>query len=101
MVNQWNFLTGSPAQLKATWKAYHIYVQIQSGQIDHTAALYVIDQRGRERKIYLTTMAYASIGKAAQILAAEAASLLTGHPKLASQHSLATSAGLPPPNRRN
>ena len=40
--------TGSPAQLKATWKAYHIYAQIQSGEIDHTPALYVIDQRGRD-----------------------------------------------------
>jgi cytochrome oxidase Cu insertion factor (SCO1/SenC/PrrC family) len=96
MVNQWDFLTGSPAQLKATWKAYHIYVQIQSGEIDHTPALYVIDPRGRERKIYLTTMAYASVGQAAQILAAEAASLLPGHPKLASQRSLAHIRGIAP-----
>jgi cytochrome oxidase Cu insertion factor (SCO1/SenC/PrrC family) len=96
MVNQWDFLTGPPAQLKATWKAYHVYVQIQSGQIDHTPALYVIDQRGRERKIYLTTMAYASIGQAAQVLAAEAASLLPGHPKLASQRSLAHIGGIAP-----
>jgi cytochrome oxidase Cu insertion factor (SCO1/SenC/PrrC family) len=99
MVNQWDFLTGSPAQLKATWQAYHIYAQIQAGQVDHTPALYVIDQRGRERKIYLTTMAYASIGQAAQILAAEAASLLPGHPKLASQRSLAHIGGLAPTTR--
>src|SRR6266487_2579578 len=72
MVSQWDFLTGSLAQLTATWQAYHIYARIQAGQIDHTPALYVIDQRGRERKIYLTAMAYASIGQAAQILAAEA-----------------------------
>ncbi len=31
MVNQWDFLTGSLAQLQATWKAYHIYVQIEQG----------------------------------------------------------------------
>jgi cytochrome oxidase Cu insertion factor (SCO1/SenC/PrrC family) len=37
MVNQWDFLTGSPGQLHAVWKAYHIYVQIQSGQVDHTS----------------------------------------------------------------
>ena len=36
MVNQWDFLTGSPAQLKAVWGAYHIAVQIEQGQIDHT-----------------------------------------------------------------
>src|SRR5580692_675653 len=46
MVNQWDFLTGSAAQLKAVWKSYDIAVQIESGQIDHTPALYVIDQKG-------------------------------------------------------
>ena len=54
MVNQWDFLTGSVAQLKATWGLYHIAVQIQQGQIDHTPALFVIDQQGQERKLYLT-----------------------------------------------
>ncbi len=99
MVNQWDFLTGTPAQLRAVWKAYHVYVQIQAGQIDHTPALFIIDQRGREQEVYLTTMAYASIGQAAQILAGKAASLLPGHPKLASQHSLAYIRGLAPTAR--
>ena len=90
MVNQWDFLTGTDAQLEATWRAYHIAVQIQQGQIDHTPALFVIDQRGREQKIYLTQMAYSSVGQSAQVLAEEVASLLPGHPKLASQQSLAT-----------
>ena len=58
MVNQWDFLTGSVAQLKAMWSAYHIAVQIEKGQIDHTPALFVIDQQGREQKLYLTQMAY-------------------------------------------
>jgi cytochrome oxidase Cu insertion factor (SCO1/SenC/PrrC family) len=96
MVNQWDFLTGSPAQLKATWKAYHIYVQIEQGQIDHTPALYVIDTHGRERKLYLTTMAYTTIGQSAQLLAQEASSLLPGHPRLASQESLASIADISP-----
>jgi len=69
MVNQWDFLTGSLDQLHAVWKAYHIYVQIQSGQVDHTPALFVINQRGQEEEVYLTTMAYASVGQEAQILA--------------------------------
>jgi cytochrome oxidase Cu insertion factor (SCO1/SenC/PrrC family) len=99
MVNQWDFLTGSPAQLRAVWKAYHIYVQIEQGQVDHTPALYVIDQRGREQKIYLTTMAYASVGQEAQVLAEEAASLLPGHPQLASQQSLAYISGFAPTTR--
>ena len=96
MVNQWDFLTGTRAQLTAVWRAYHIAVQIQAGQIDHTPALLVIDPQGRERTIYLTQMNYASIGQAAQILASEAASLLPGHPRVASQRSLAHIPGLGP-----
>jgi cytochrome oxidase Cu insertion factor (SCO1/SenC/PrrC family) len=96
MVNQWDFLTGTRAQLTAVWRAYHIAVQIQAGQIDHTPALLVIDPQGRERTIYLTQMNYASIGQAAQILASEAASLLPGHPRVASQGSLAHIPGVGP-----
>jgi len=89
MVNQWDFLTGSLAQLKATWNAYHIAVQIEQGQIDHTPALFVIDQRGHEQKLYLTQMAYSSVGQSAQVLADEMASLLPDHPRVGSQQSLA------------
>lgn len=96
MVNQWDFLTGSPHQLAAVWKAYHMYARIQAGQVDHIPAVYVIDQRGREQKLYLTTMAYASISQQAQILATEVASLLPGHLRLASQRSLSYIRGLAP-----
>jgi cytochrome oxidase Cu insertion factor (SCO1/SenC/PrrC family) len=96
MVNQWDFLTGSLAQLHAAWKAYNIYVQIQSGQVDHTPALFVINQRGQEEKVYLTTMAYASVGQSAQILANEVSSLLPGHPRPSSDHSLAYISGISP-----
>src|ERR1035438_2979284 len=92
MVNQWDFLTGSLPQLKATWGAYSIAVQIEQGQIDHTPALFVIDQQGRERELYLTQMAYSSIGQSAQVLADEIATLLPGHPHVASQQSLAAIA---------
>ena len=90
LVNQWDFLTGSLAQLKATWGLYHIAVQIEQGQIDHTPALYVIDRQGRERKLYLTQMAYSSVAQSAQVLADELSSLLPAHPKVASQQSLAS-----------
>jgi cytochrome oxidase Cu insertion factor (SCO1/SenC/PrrC family) len=90
MVNQWDFLTGSVAQLKAVWSAYHIAVQIEKGQIDHTPALFVIDQQGREQKLYLTQMAYSSVGQSAQVLADELSTLLPGHPHVASQESLAS-----------
>jgi cytochrome oxidase Cu insertion factor (SCO1/SenC/PrrC family) len=90
MVNQWDFLTGSLAQLKAAWSAYHIAVQIEQGQIDHTPALFVIDQSGREQKLYLTQMAYSSVGQSAEVLADEVSSLLPSHPHVASQESLAS-----------
>jgi cytochrome oxidase Cu insertion factor (SCO1/SenC/PrrC family) len=96
LVNQWDFLTGSLPELKAVWKRYGIEVQITQGQVDHTPALFVIDARGREQKVYLTTMAYASITQAAQLLAQDAAGLLPGHPSLASMQSLAYIAGLSP-----
>ena len=90
MINQWDFLTGSLTQLKSAWKAYDVAVQIESGQIDHTPALYVIDQQGRLQKVYLTQMAYSSVTQSAQVLATEAASLLPSHPKLKSLESLGT-----------
>jgi cytochrome oxidase Cu insertion factor (SCO1/SenC/PrrC family) len=96
LVNQWDFLTGTLPELKAVWKHYDIYVQIIKDQVDHTPALFIIDTRGREQKIYLTTMAYASITQAAQVMASEAASLLPGHPPLASMRSLAYIGGLSP-----
>ena len=99
LVNQWDFMTGSLAQLKAVWDAYHIAVQIERGQIDHTPALFVIDQRGREQKLYLTQMAYSSVGQSAQVLADELASLLPGHPRVASQASLASITGQSPSDR--
>jgi hypothetical protein len=96
MVNQWDFLTGSPAQLKQVWAAYHVAVQIESGQIDHTPALFVIDQQGRLQKVYLTQMAYSSVGQSAQVVAQEVSSLLPSHPKLASLQSLAAIPGQSP-----
>jgi peroxiredoxin len=99
MVNQWDFLTGSRSQLNAVWKSFHIDVQIIKGHIDHTPALYVIDPRGREQKVYLTSMAYASVGQEAQVLAQEAADLLPGHPRLVAESSLGTISGLRPTAR--
>jgi cytochrome oxidase Cu insertion factor (SCO1/SenC/PrrC family) len=80
MLNQWDFLTGTPAQLKAVWKAYHIAVQIEQGQIDHTPALLVIGPDGQQRMLYLTAMAYDSIDQQAQVLATEVSRLLPGNP---------------------
>lgn len=99
MVNQWDFLTGSKGQLSAVWKDYHIYVEIQKGLIDHTPAVFILGPSGREEKIYMTSMAYASVTQAAQVMAQEAASLLPGHPSLASTRSLGYISGLTPGTR--
>ena len=96
MVNQWDFLTGSLAQLKSVWRSYNIAVQVQAGQIDHTPALYVINQAGDLQKVYLTQLAYSSVTQSAQVLAAEVAGLLPGHPRLPSLGSLAAIPGQTP-----
>jgi cytochrome oxidase Cu insertion factor (SCO1/SenC/PrrC family) len=90
MVNQWDFLTGTPAQLRAVWKSYGIAVQIDAGQIDHTPALYVINAQGVLEKVYLTQMAYSSVAQQAEVVAKEISSLLPSHPTLKSYASLAT-----------
>ena len=99
MLNQWDFLTGTPGQLEAVWKAYHIAVQIQAGQIDHTPALLVIGPDGQQRMLYLTAMAYDSIDQQAQVLAAETSKLLPGHPPLTRTRSEGYVAGTSPAAR--
>jgi cytochrome oxidase Cu insertion factor (SCO1/SenC/PrrC family) len=89
MTNHWDFLTGTLPQLKSVWQKYNIAVQIEAGMIDHTPALYVINQQGTLEKVYLTQMAYSSITQSAQVIATEVASLLPSHPKLSSLESLA------------
>ncbi len=99
MVNQWDFLTGSRAQLAATWRAYDIAAQVNAGMVDHTPALLVIDPRGREQVIYLTQLAYASVDQAAQVMAQAAARLLPGHPRLRTLRSVAYVPGIGPASR--
>jgi len=96
MVNEWDFVTGSVPQLKKAWGDYHIAVQIEQGDIDHTPALFVINQQGQEQKLYLTQMSYSGVGQAAQVIAQEVSSLLPSHPKLASLQSLAAIPPLDP-----
>ncbi len=89
MVNQWDYLTGSDSQLEAVWKNYNIAVQVVDGAIDHTPAVYVIDQQGHLEKLYLAQMEYSSVTQSAQVIATEVAGLLPSHPKLSSIESLA------------
>jgi cytochrome oxidase Cu insertion factor (SCO1/SenC/PrrC family)/thiol-disulfide isomerase/thioredoxin len=96
MVHQWHFLTGSLGQLKRVWSDYHIEVQILHGQIDHTAALYVISPQGKLAKLYLTQMVFAAVPQLGQLLAQEASRLLPGHPPVHSHLSYATIPGINP-----
>lgn len=96
MVNRWDFLTGSKAQLEAVWKKYHIAVAINQGQIDHTPALFLIGRGGGDRDIYLTQMAYASIAQQAQILAKTMSKLTSGRPKVRQHVSLTYLSGIGP-----
>jgi protein SCO1 len=46
---RWHWLLGSPAQLKPVWHRYGIEVRRAKGDVEHTAAIYLIDARGYER----------------------------------------------------
>ena len=87
MMTDWHFLTSSLPRLKRVWQDYHIAVQIEAGQIDHTPALYVIDTRGRLARLYLTQQSYSAVGQLGQLLAQEASSLLPGRPRVHSSLS--------------
>ena len=82
MMSSWDFLTGSPGQLAAVWRAYHVYVAASHGNIDHEPAVYLIDPGGRERTLYLTQMAYAGAAQQAELIAGGLSRLLPGHPAL-------------------
>ncbi len=87
MMKGWHFLTSSLPRLKRVWQDYHIAVQIEAGQIDHTPALYVIDTNGRLARLYLTQQSYSAVGQLGQLLAQEASSLLPGRPRVHSSLS--------------
>lgn len=81
LLERWRFLTGSAVALSRVWHAYHVQVQVDAGVVDQTPALFVIDPEGRWRELYVTQLAYSSIGQQAQILANEITKLLPSHPK--------------------
>ncbi len=96
MMRSWHFLTGSRHQLDAVWRAYHVYVAASHGNIDHEPAVYLIDAQGRERTLYLTQMAYASVTQQAQLIARGLSALLPGRPALHGTVPLALARGIGP-----
>jgi cytochrome oxidase Cu insertion factor (SCO1/SenC/PrrC family) len=89
MMHKWRFLTGSLPELKRVWREYGIAAAVIAGSIDHTPATYVIDQRGRESRLYQTAMAYSSVDQLGYEMAQSIAALLPGHPRLHGVQSLA------------
>ena len=96
MLYQWQYLTGSPAQLQHVWKSYSIGVTISQNQTNHEPAIFVINQRGLLVKLFLTQPAYTAIGQLGQLLAQEVATLLPGQPAVKSDLSYAQIAGISP-----
>jgi cytochrome oxidase Cu insertion factor (SCO1/SenC/PrrC family) len=96
MTYQWQYLTGSLAQLRRVWKAYSVGVTISQNQTDHEPAIFVINQQGRLAKLYLTQLAYSAVGQLGQLLANEVSSLLPSHPPVHSHLSYATISGISP-----
>jgi cytochrome oxidase Cu insertion factor (SCO1/SenC/PrrC family) len=96
MTYQWQYLTGSLAQLQSVWKAYSVGVTISQNQTDHEPAIFVINQQGKLAKLYLTQLAYSAVGQLGQLLAGEVSSLLPSHPKVRSDLSYAQISGISP-----
>ncbi len=84
VLHQWNFLTGTKAQLAHVWKQYGIYVAIQHGAIDHTPGVYILNAKGQENRLYMTQMAYGGLGQQAQLFAQAMARILP-HPTTTSK----------------
>jgi cytochrome oxidase Cu insertion factor (SCO1/SenC/PrrC family) len=88
MLHKWLFLTGTLPELTRVWRAYGIEAQVVHGLIDHTPATYVIDTRGRLSRLYMTQMAYSSVGQLGYEMAQSIAALLPGHPRLQGREPL-------------
>jgi cytochrome oxidase Cu insertion factor (SCO1/SenC/PrrC family) len=69
-VAPWHWLMGTHAQLAPVWRAYHIFVAPERGDIAHTEALYLIDRFGYERSSYLYPYAPARVAHDLRVLAA-------------------------------
>ena len=76
MMFHWQFLTGSKKALARVWSAYHMYAAVVHGQVDHTPGLFLIGQHGRERRLYMTQMAFAGVSAQGQIMARAISALL-------------------------
>jgi cytochrome oxidase Cu insertion factor (SCO1/SenC/PrrC family) len=65
-IPDWHFFTGPVPLLRPVWQGYDILVDAPSPDADvqHTSAVYVIDQRGRERYLAMPVADHTSSGTA-------------------------------------
>ncbi len=85
MQGQWQFLTGTPSQLKIVWHDYHVTSQVLKGNlVRDIPAVVVIGPSGEERWLYLNASDGSAPVLAAEVhqLMAHIAPLLPGHPSL-------------------
>lgn len=77
MAGRWLFLTGPVPTLRGVWAAYHVAVEgTNAGNIQHTAALYVIGRHGRERWLMTSEASAGSIDTEAHALASQVMGVL-------------------------
>ncbi len=100
---RWQFLTGTESQLQRVWKHYGVdekaYVAKNDNEIDHVAAMYLIDPEGRRREVFTTYPSYASIPQVGQLLAHDISSLLPDHPTVRAARSYDEIPGIRPTQR--
>jgi cytochrome oxidase Cu insertion factor (SCO1/SenC/PrrC family)/thiol-disulfide isomerase/thioredoxin len=97
MLGHWNFLTGSVPRLTRIWKDYGVNEKaFGSNEINHVAALFLIDPEGRLRESFTTYPSYSSVPQVGQLLAQDASALLPDHPKVLDRYSYAEAAQTPP-----
>jgi len=65
-IPDWHFFTGPVPQLRSVWQGYDIAVNAPNPDADvqHTSAVYLIDQRGRERYLAMPVADHTKSGTA-------------------------------------
>jgi cytochrome c biogenesis protein CcmG/thiol:disulfide interchange protein DsbE len=99
LLHHWSFLTGSPSALRSVWARYHVSVAVDSGQVEQTPALYVIDASGDWRRLYITQQSYSTIGQQARIVAQALTAALEDRSPSSPRGSFAEIAPLRPDRR--
>jgi protein SCO1 len=69
---EWHWLTGTPDQLAAVWKAYSIEVQSTSDNILHSTVVYLVDKAGFQRAGWASGLQPEQLARDIRFLQAEA-----------------------------